>query len=145
VVPVGTGLSNTLVTGSPDVSMEPILTCDPRSNLSSQQFMNGNCFAPPAPGQNGSFVFPYIKTPAFFNSDLSMTKDFKFTESKKFQFRFSAYNFLNHPLTSFNPAGGDGNLTLSFNSSGKLSSPSFGYANYLNGNRTIQLDLKFYF
>jgi hypothetical protein len=145
VVPVGTGLSNALVTGSPDVSMQPILTCDPRSNLGAHQFINGNCLAPPGPGQNGSFVFPYVKTPSFFNSDLSMTKDFKFTEVKKIQFRLSAYNFLNHPLTSFNPAGGDGNLTLGFTSAGKLTNPNFGYANFLNGNRTIQLDLKVYF
>ena len=144
-VPVGTSLSNALVTGSPDVSMQPILTCDPRSNLGAHQFINGSCFAPPGVGQNGSFVMPYIKTPAFFDSDLSMTKDFKFTETRKVQFRFSAYNFLNHPLTSFNPAGGDGNLTLGFNSSGKLSNSNFGYANFLNGNRSIQMDLKFYF
>ncbi|HKE26250.1 MAG TPA: carboxypeptidase regulatory-like domain-containing protein [Bryobacteraceae bacterium] len=145
VVPAGTGLQNALVTGSPDVSMQPILVCDPRSNLGPHQFMNGSCFAPPAPGQNGSFVFPYIKTPAFFDSDLSITKDFKISEFRKFQFRFSAYNFLNHPLVSFNPAGGDGNLTLSFDSAGKLAKPNFGYANYLNGNRSVQMDLKFYF
>jgi hypothetical protein len=145
VVPAGTSLSNVLVTGSPDVSMEPILTCDPRSGLGPHQFMNGSCFAPPAPGQNGSFVFPYIKTPSFFDSDLSLTKDFHITEVRKVQFRFSAYNFLNHPLTSFNPAGGDGNLTLSFNSSGKLTNHNFGYGNYLNGNRSIQMDLKFFF
>jgi hypothetical protein len=93
---------------------------------------------------NGSFIFPYIKGPAFFNSDLSAFKNFQLSESRKIQLRFSAYNFLNHPLTSFNPAGGDGNLTLQFNSAGKAQS-TFGYANYLNGNRSVQLVLKFYF
>jgi hypothetical protein len=145
VVPAGTSLSNALVTGSPDVSMQPILTCDPRKNLAAHQFMNASCFAPPTPGHNGSFVFPYIKTPAFFNSDLSMTKDFKLSEVRKIEFRVSAYNFLNHALTSYNPAGGDGNLTLSFDNAGKNTNPNFGYANYLNGNRSIQLDLKFFF
>ena len=139
------GLSNALVTGSADINMQPILTCDPRKGLASHQFINGNCFAVPSPGHNGSFIFPYIKGPTFFNSDLSLFKNFQLSESRKIQFRFSMYNFLNHPLTSYNPAGGDGNLTLSFDKSGKLNNPTFGYADFLNGNRSIQLVLKFFF
>lgn len=141
----GVGLSNSLVTGSPDINFQPVLTCDPRKGLANNQFINGNCFSAPSPGHNGSFIFPYIKGPAFFNSDLSVFKNFQISESKKIQFRASAYNFLNHPLTSYNPAGGDGNLTLSLNSAGKLTNPNFGYANFLNGNRNIQLVLKFFF
>jgi len=141
----GVGLSNEAVTGSNNINMQPILTCDPRKGLANHQYMNGNCFAVPGPGENGSFIFPYIKGPAFFNSDLSLFKNFQIRESKKIQFRFSAYNFLNHPLTSYNPAGGDGNLTLGFNSAGKLTNNTFGYANFLNGNRSVQLVLKFFF
>jgi hypothetical protein len=147
----GVGITNDLVTGTPNIEAQPILTCDPRDNLQKNQFINGNCFAEPSPGHNGSFIMPYIKGPAFFNSDLSMFKNFQISESKKLQFRISAYNFLNHPLTSFNPAGGDGNLTLSFNGAGKANintatgQSTFGYADYLNGNRTIQLALKFFF
>ena len=47
---------------------------------------------------------PYIKGPAFFNNDLSLFKNFQLSEAKKIQFRVSAFNFLNHPLASFNPA-----------------------------------------
>ena len=112
--------------------------------MATNQFINGNCFAPPGFGQNGSFIMPYIKGPAFFNNDLSMFKTFQLNESKRVELRFSAYNFLNHPLTSFSPNGGDGNLTLGFDKTGKAGS-SFGYANYLNGNRSIQLVAKFYF
>ena len=140
----GVPITDDLVTGTPNEEEQPILTCDPRDNLGKNQFINGNCFALPTPGHNGSFIFPYIKGPMFFNSDLSLFKNFQLSESKKIQIRGSFYNFLNHPLTSFNPAGGDGNLIMSFNSSGKLS-PNFGYADYLNGNRTIQLVLKFFF
>jgi hypothetical protein len=145
VVPVGTGITNQLITGSPNIEAQPILTCDPRSNLQKNQFINASCFALPTPGNNGSFIMPYIKGPAFFNSDLSLFKNFQLSEARKIQFRFSAYNFLNHPLTSYNPAGGDGNLTLAFNSAGKISNPNFGYANFLNGDRSIQLALKFFF
>jgi hypothetical protein len=145
VVPTGTGITNQLITGSPNIEAQPILTCDPRTGLQKNQFINGSCFAVPTPGNNGSFIMPYIKGPAFFNSDLSMSKNFILSESKKIQLRFSAYNFLNHPLVSYNPAGGDGNLTLSFNSAGKITNPNFGYANYLNGNRTVQMTVKFFF
>ncbi len=140
----GQAISNTIVTGSPDVNMQPVLTCDPRKNLAKNQFINGACFAPPSVGQNGTFIFPYIKGPAFFNSDLSLFKNFQLSETRKVQFRLSAYNFLNHPLVSFSPNGGDGNLNLNLNAAGKAQS-TFGYADYLNGNRTVQLVLKFFF
>ena len=43
----------------------------------------------------------------------------------RLQFRASFYNFLNHPLTSYNPAGGDGNLTLGFNAAREANEPQF--------------------
>jgi hypothetical protein len=141
----GVSINPDIITGSPNISAQPVLTCDPRKNLASNQYINGNCFAPPGVDANGSFVLPYVKTPAFWNSDLSLFKNFQISESKKLQFRVSAYNFLNHPLTSFNPAGGDSNLNLSFDSSGKITNKNFGFANYLYGARSIQLVLKFYF
>jgi hypothetical protein len=134
-----------LVTGSPNISIQPILTCDPRNGVANHQYINGSCFAPPGVGENGAFIMPYIKGPAFFNSDLSLFKNFQLSEARKIQFRASFYNFLNHPLTSFNPAGGDGNLTLGFNAAGKITNPNFGYANFLNGNRSIQLMVRFFF
>jgi len=108
--------------------------------------VNGSCFElPTQQGHNGPMVPGEMFGPAFFNSDLSLFKNFQLSEARKIQFRFSMYNFLNHPLTSYNPAGGDGNLTLSFTSAGKLNNPTFGYADFLNGNRSIQLVLKFFF
>ncbi len=141
----GVGLANDIITGSPTISMQPVLTCDPRKGLANNQYINGSCFAPPSPGHNGSFIFPYLKAPPFWNSDLSLFKNFQISEYKKIQFRISAYNFINHPLTAFNPAGGDSNLNLSFDSAGKLTNKNFGYANYLYGARSIQFVFKFYF
>ena len=140
----GVGISNDLVNGTNAIEAQPVLTCDPRDGVGKNQFINPNCFAEPTPGHNGSFIMPYVKGPMFFNSDLSLFKNFQISEAKKIQFRASFYNFLNHPLVSFNPAGGDGNLVMTFNSAGKLN-PSFGTADYLNGNRSIQLVLKFFF
>lgn len=128
-----------LINGTPDIQVTPVLTCDPRSNLGPNQFINGNCFASPTPGHNGSFIFPYLKGPMFLNNDLSMFKDFNFGESgvKKLQFRFSGYNFLNHPLRTFTAS--DPNLTSLGNN------PNFGKALWTAGHRSIQLALKFYF
>lgn len=141
-----TGASPLLINGSPEISIQPVITCDPRKNLQPNQFINGNCFALPTPGHNGAFIMPYIKGPAFFNNDLTLFKDFKLSErhdKQTLQFRVSAYNFLNHPLTSF--VNGDTNLNLSFDANGKLSNQKFGYANWQTGHRIIQLALKFNF
>jgi hypothetical protein len=92
---------------------EPLLTCDPRSGLKSGQYFNPSCFAPPTGGKDGNIIWPYIKGPAFFNSDLAIYKDFAFKESKKIEFRMSAFNFLNHPLNQFTQ-GGAQDLNLNF-------------------------------
>src|ERR1035438_3540310 len=84
-------------------------------NLSSGQYFNPNCFAPPSNHQQGALIWPYIKGPAFFNSDLAIYKDFLFKEHQKVEFRFSAFNFLNHPL---NQLGISGNSDLNLNFSG---------------------------
>jgi hypothetical protein len=97
---------------------EPKLVCDPRSGLKSGQYFNTACFAPPTGGQDGSIIWPYIHGPAFFNSDLAIYKDFLFKEHQKVEFRFSAFNFLNHPLPQFG-SGGVGDLNLNFNAVGQ--------------------------
>jgi hypothetical protein len=82
----------------------PTLICDPRKH-SSGTYFNPNCFGMPAYGQQGALVWPDIRGPAYFDSDLGLYKSFKITESQSVQFRVSATNFLNHPLPTFNLAG----------------------------------------
>ena len=89
----------------------PLLTCDPRKGLSSGQYFNPNCFAVPnTVGVNGPYVWPYIKGPAYTSSDLSVYKTFSINERHKVQFRFSAFNFLNHPLRQFEQGAEDTTL-----------------------------------
>jgi hypothetical protein len=83
----------------------PVLTCDPRKGLSSGQYFNPDCFAPPAYGQQGNLSWPYIKGPAYFDSDLSIGKEFRLSEGKRLEFRIEASNFLNHPLPQFGLGG----------------------------------------
>ncbi|HTZ82837.1 MAG TPA: carboxypeptidase regulatory-like domain-containing protein [Candidatus Acidoferrales bacterium] len=93
---------------SPDNSgflLMPTLTCDPSKHLKSGQYFNPNCFGMPAYGQQGPLEWPYMRTPAYFDSDLALYKNFNITERQKLQFRISAVNWLNHPLAQFNLAG----------------------------------------
>lgn len=85
-------------------SMIPLITCDPRQHASGAYF-NPNCFGTPAYGQLGTFNWPYIHAPGYFDTDLGIYKSFKVTESKSLQFRVQATNLLNHPLAQFGLAG----------------------------------------
>ena len=123
------------------MQLTPIETCNPAKGLGTHQFVNPSCFAEPnIIGENGGTALPAVYGPAFFNSDLGIFKNFQMGESKKLQFRANAYNFLNHPLYSFN----GNNLTLGF-TNGVLSTPNFGYAYEKQGNRVVQLAVKFMF
>jgi hypothetical protein len=132
------------VHGTPNLAWRPLWTCNPGENLGDRQFVNGSCLAlPTSPGQNGPNVGPPVYGPAFFNSDLGMFKNFQISEQKRLQFRFNAYNFLNHPLWSF--IGGSANLKPSFDAAGNPNNPIFGLVNEKQGRRIIQLAAKFYF
>jgi hypothetical protein len=93
----------------------PLLTCDPRKGLKSGQYFNPSCFAPPTGGKDGDIIWPYIKGPAFFNSDLAIYKDFHIKEHDRVEFRMSAFNFLNHPLEQFGISG-NSDINLNFSS-----------------------------
>ena len=107
-------VSNSSYLGTSSTPLIVVLTCDPRKGLSSGQYFNPSCFAPPAPGQVGNIIWPYVKGPALFNSDLALFKNFSIKEKQKIQFRFEAFNFLNHPLPEFNALGNNADTTLRF-------------------------------
>ncbi|MGH9407267.1 MAG: carboxypeptidase regulatory-like domain-containing protein [Terriglobia bacterium] len=136
-------ISNMSLLGTPDIQLNPILTCNPRANLGTHQFINSSCFAMPTQvGQNGPLMAPPIYGPAFFDSDLALFKTFKISESKSLQFRVDGYNFMNHPLWSFNGS----NLGLSFDpNSGKVNSSLFGMTTTKQGHRIVELAVKFFF
>jgi len=80
--------------------------------------------------------------PGFWNSDVSLFKNFTWgsSENKKLQFRISGYNFLNHPNRTF--ISNDSGLNLTFNSSG-VRNPNFGYATNTVGHRILQGMIRF--
>ncbi len=136
-------VSNSSILGTTNIQLNPILTCNPASGLGANQYINPSCFAIPTKvGQNGPSVLPAIYGPSFFNADLGLFKNIQFGENKKLQLRLNAYNFLNHPLWSFN----GGNLNLGFDgTTGKVNTPLFGTVTEKQGHRVVQLAIKFYF
>ncbi|HLJ12966.1 MAG TPA: carboxypeptidase-like regulatory domain-containing protein [Bryobacteraceae bacterium] len=146
--PTGISIGNQSILGTNAIQLNPILTCNPTANLAPHQYVNGSCFAAPTQiGVNGPTLLPAAYGPSFFNSDLGLFKNFQITESKKLQFRIQAYNFLNHPLWSFPNSN---NLTLQFKQAtpgGPISqtNSTFGTTTFKQGNRIVELALKFYF
>jgi len=114
--------------------------------VASGYLFNPSCFSAPSAGQNGTWVYPYIKGQAYWNHDLSVFKNFSLGGEKRLQLRFSAYNFLNHPI----PYPDDSvNLTADF-LNGKLDTaerPDFGKlpTDRKFGRRIVQLGVRFSF
>ena len=144
-------VTNQSITGTDFIPLGPILTCDPRKNVPSGYYLNGNCFSvPTVPGKNGSIVLPEFFGPWAWTWDLSLFKNFQIKERNKLQFRFSAYNWLNHPEWSFTRNGTEANnLYLHFAPAaggGQVqTNADFGKPPIKLGNRIIQLALKYTF
>jgi hypothetical protein len=146
VVPDGTQIGNQNWLGTGDITLMPKVTCDPRKNLKAHQYFNASCFtAPTTIGSNGDYIFPVMTGPAFFNSDLTMFKKFYWgkEQSRTVELRFSGYNFLNHPLTTF-VSGNETGMQVNYSQTGTLN-PNAGYAMSKTGGRVVQIALKILF
>lgn len=142
----GIPINNQSILGTNAIALSPLVTCNPSSGLGKNQFINPSCFSVPTTvGQNGPTLIPVSYGPAFLDSDLGVFKNFQIKESMKLQFRVQAYNFLNHPLWSFN--GSNLNLAFTQNTNGTFTntSPNFGTVTTKQGNRIVELVVKFYF
>lgn len=140
----GTTIGAAAITGSPQVAATPVVTCDPRQDVPSGYLFNPSCFGPPSPGQNGSYILPYMKTQPYFNHDLSFIKNIPLPRGgHRLQLRVAAYNVFNHPIR-FADTGR--NLTLRFEN-GVQSNPDFGRLPEDNkfGRRIVQLVFRYTF
>jgi hypothetical protein len=95
------------------------------------EWFNTNGFALPAPFSYGDTGRNTIDGPPIKTLDLSLFKNFDFTESKSLQFRAEFFNSLNHP--NFNPPGTT------------FQTASFGVISSAADPRQIQFALKFIF
>jgi hypothetical protein len=126
------GVSNTTILGTPDVNLQPMLKCNPRSSLGAHQYLNASCFALPATGTNGQYIEPYAHGPAFFNSDLTLEKGFALGGDRHLRLRYAAFNFLNHPLNSFG-TGYASQTTLQLSDTSPTGSPTTATYNPASG------------
>lgn len=101
-VGVGAGISGATYFGTDaGYSIMPTLTCNPKSGLHANQYVNPTCFAVPMIGTNGPRNYPYLSGPAYFDSDLAISKGFHVTERQIITFRASAFDWLNHPINAY--------------------------------------------
>jgi len=149
---VVTQVTNLVFLGTPDVSLQPTLTCDPRSNLKAHQYINGNCFSLPHIGTgNGRMIYPYIHGPGYFQSDLTVKKNLRISDSQSVEIAGAGFNFLNHPLSTFsnvapteeqldflNPNNYDPTQAVQYNG-------TFGTTPFKTGRRVMEISLKYTF
>jgi hypothetical protein len=149
----GYGVSNTTILGTPDVNLQPLLKCNPRSGLGSHQYLNPTCFGLPNTGTNGQYIEPYAHGPAFFNTDLSLEKGFTIGGERSLRFRIAGFNVINHPLNSFG-TGYASQTTLQLSDTSAGGSPAtatysptenFGSAPQKLGRRLLEVSAKFSF
>lgn len=157
----GANIDSSSLLGTPDIYLMPALKCDPTKGLGKNQFINGNCFTLAPLGINGPSNFGYLRGPKFLNSDLTLQKRVVLSDRRNLEFRVSAFNFLNHPITSFssrytNEASleltgsdyADVHLQNGTNNGASCSawgSQCFGYAGYKTGRRVMEISARFNF
>lgn len=123
--------SNTGTGSRPDV----VYGCNPDiSNPSPSEWFNTACFAAP-PGaptyRRGNAGRNILRGDAYRNVDLSLYKEFLFTEQRKLQLRFEGFNAFNEHSFSFPDA--------------TVNSPSFGRVFGSSAGRILQVAGKIYF
>lgn len=95
------------------------------------QYFNTSAFALNAPGTFGTSGLNILEGPGNYNVDFGVRKSFAIKESQGLQFRFEAYNVLNHA----NLGNPDANR----------SSPNFGRIFGVSGPRVLEFGLKYMF
>ena len=105
------------------------------------QWIDPSNVSPAAANTFGTCSVGNVRGPGYANVDLSLHKGFSITETKRLEFRFEALNAFNHPVWTF--AGGPANGSFDPGTAG--SNPTFGRIVDSQGERELQLALKFYF
>jgi hypothetical protein len=128
----------------PDYTGGPILTAH-NHNVPLKQnpmWFNPAAFSSPAPGSFGNFRRNSIYGPGIDNWNMSLFKNFIFTESMRIQLRFEAYNVFNHTQW----ANVNNGLSAPVNGTSFAATPgASGQITSARDPRQLQLGGKFYF
>jgi Carboxypeptidase regulatory-like domain len=119
----------------------PNVTGNPNNGPhTAAHWFNTASFSLPAPFTFGTAGRNDVFGPGLVDLDFSLQKDFALpVENSKLQFRFDAFNAVNHP--NFNVPG----RVASFNTAGVQTSPTFGVITSALDPRELQFALKFIF
>lgn len=114
--PISIGATNASLQGLAFNSLRPNIVGDISTTASNKadrlrQYFNPLAFAQPAPYTFGNAprTLPNLRGPSYFSTNLSLQRDFQFTERAKLQFRAEAFNVFNRanfqtPGTAFGAA-----------------------------------------
>ena len=94
------------------------------------QWFDPASYGPAAPGTFGTCGVGTVRGPGLRTADLSLQKEFPFSESKKLEFRAEFINFTNTPI---------------LNSPNTVLGPNLGLIDNSQGERNIQFAMKLYF
>ncbi len=103
----------------------------PAGERTVERWFNTAAFTQPAPGTFGSSGKGIGRGAGLINFDLSLLRNFAFSESRRLQLRAEALNAFNHP-----------NFNLPGNTFG---APGFGVINDAHEGRRLQLGIRFLF
>ncbi|MCM3873498.1 MAG: TonB-dependent receptor [Pyrinomonadaceae bacterium] len=136
--PLSISATNPSLQGLGFIHLRPNLVGDPvRSGVSEgdllAQYFNRSAFAQPAPFTLGNAprTLSNVRAPVYFATNLSLVRDFKFTEKARLQLRAEVFNAFNHP-----------NFT---NPVTTLGAANFGGISATEDPRQIQLAVRVYF
>jgi hypothetical protein len=101
---------------------------------------NTCAFTDPPLGSFGNVGQNTVRGPGLQNWDMSLFKEFPFTESKRLQFRAEVFNLPNHANMLFAKPGPQNS-----NNATAFGTPTFGFATAARAPRQIQFGLKFYY
>jgi hypothetical protein len=160
-------VNTTYYLGTANYTLQPKLTCNPAAGRKGGALINASCFSLPADpqfqavtnsqgnvdyyltdlGGQGQYQMPYMRGPAFFQTDLSFSRTVKITERQNVMFRIEGLNFLNHPLESFDQNNAN-NLNLNYTNGVLKTSDTgwnYGVPNEKFGRRIAELTFKYNF
>jgi len=120
----------------------PNVSGDPYAGQNSFQWLSPAAFTRPADGTYGNLGRNALRLPGIRNIDMSLMKNFNFTESTRLTFRCEVYNLMNHPQVWGINTGFSGDTPGSGISA---SDKNFGQANSYRDARTLQLAIRFAF
>ncbi len=136
--PLSISATNASLQGLAFVQLRPNLVGNPVRSESStaerlRQYFNTGAFAQPAPYTLGNAprTLSSVRAPVYSSANLSLVRDFNFTESTRLQIRAEAFNIFNHP-----------NFT---NPGTVLGATNFGVVTGTEDPRQVQFAVRLYF